>query len=702
MGLRQAIANWLFKGQSIVAEGAISPFQANQPYQRFGKLSNQQLIERNISWAYACSNRNATTCAQTQLRLYAVKPDKSARSRFISRKADENEVKALCERNSFRRKIVAGYEVEEILQHPLLDLLQNVNERDNEFDLKYLTISSLEVTGNAYILKERDNMGVPIRLWLLLPQLVKPILDRKKFIAYWEYGRQLNKIKIPVSEIIHAKFPDLSDPILGVSTLQKAMRAVDLSINMNIYDTAMFANGGRPDVIMTAPKETKIDKNTQKRIRKEYFQTYGKPQNAGKLLVLSGGMDLKELSFSPKDMQYLKGRQWTLQEIAAIFGVPQTKFMIQDVSRANAEAADVEYKRETIKPRLKMLEEKLNEQLVPDFDDSLMLAFDNPVPKDVELRLKVIENHLRNKYSSVNEERAIDGLPPVAWGDEPIQNVSPIVAQSEPKVSSGAKKSFAPLEPDESDYNDWLEAIKSFFAKQGKVILSKADDEAFKYANIKTKSLAVKAIPDDLISAWFDKEFWEQELFKTFEPLILTGVRKGAAESLTQVMPEQTISSNTPAILNAAEKRKGVIVQINAHTRKLVRQAISQGIEEGFHANEIRTEIRRIFAVAVKEDIGYYRANRIARTEAIWAFNEGTVEGWRQSNVVTAKRWWTAQDERTCPYCSPMHDKVISLGDNFFNKGDEFQGITFSYEDINHPPLHPHCRCSLLPILEGE
>ena len=60
-------------------------------------------------------------------------------------------------------------------------------------------------------------------------------------------------------------------------------------------------------------------------------------------------------------------------------------------------------------------------------------------------------------------------------------------------------------------------------------------------------------------------------------------------------------------------------------------------------------------------------------------------------------RWCTAEDERVCPWCGPVHGKVVGAEDNFFNQGDvleaEGQTLALNYRAIDVPPLHPNCRC---------
>jgi hypothetical protein len=84
--------------------------------------------------------------------------------------------------------------------------------------------------------------------------------------------------------------------------------------------------------------------------------------------------------------------------------------------------------KDTIKPRLIRMEEKLNEKLTPKFDDKLFVSFDDPVPLDKDHRLREKETNLKTGYSSINMEREQDNKDSVPWGDKPIlnQNLVPL------------------------------------------------------------------------------------------------------------------------------------------------------------------------------------------------------------------------------------------------------------------------------------
>lgn len=135
-------------------------------------------------------------------------------------------------------------------------------------------------------------------------------------------------------------------------------------------------------------------------------------------------------------------------------------------------------------------------------------------------------------------------------------------------------------------------------------------------------------------------------------------------------------------------------------TRDQLHAVISESIQAGDGIPQLEKKIRALY-----KDMSKYRAVRIARTEVIWAQNEGAEQSYIQSGVVKEKEWWTARDDRRCEWCSEMHGKRITIGENYFELGQEMtlangKKMKFDYENISHPPLHPHCRCVLIPIVE--
>jgi len=708
MGLLNTFAKWIVSksGESVAAAGIIRPWQDQKVYRPI--INHKALIERYSSWAYSCIDRNSGTLARIPLRLYVAKPNKGGKANFPTRSIDNKVRDFLHSKGGAAQKLTSAGEVEEVLEHPILDVLKKVNDFMNSFELKYLTTASLEATGNSYWYKVRNNIGMITEIWPLYPQFMKIVAEKNNLIKHFEYGNnQSNMQKIKPKDIIHFKYPSLKSSLYGMGPLEAGVVAIDLSNAMNTHEVALHINGGVPEMKLTYPPEVIVDPKQKKRIELDYYKKYRGDSKQGRLTILTGGADLQPVSLSPKEMAFLQGRKWSLQEIAGVFGVPMSKLMVQEISRANARDANREYMAQTISPKCILIEEKLNEQFVSEFDSNLFLAFDNPVPEDIEFRLKERTENIKVNYTSINEERIRDGLEPIEWGNEPAKGNPP--PSSSPKLVKNKTENVPPMETPAFNYDPsvFIEQLSKYFRKMGNEILGQINEDSFKsllrYESAEIKYYSAKAIPDDLVSGWFNMDKWDKELAETVFPHVRATMIIGGDEALKDLAAStQQLDTMNPNVLQSLQRHNGAIRGINRTQQKIVRKAITAGIEAGEGVNDIRKRIMDVFKKSSS-----YGAKRIARTEMIWAYNEGKVKGYIQSGVVRAKQWIVAADERMCEFCGTMTDKIVEVEKEFFPMGAIIEGnqggkLLAEYEAIEHPPLHPMCRCTLVPILVGE
>ncbi|HEY8424385.1 MAG TPA: phage minor head protein, partial [Limnochordales bacterium] len=129
-----------------------------------------------------------------------------------------------------------------------------------------------------------------------------------------------------------------------------------------------------------------------------------------------------------------------------------------------------------------------------------------------------------------------------------------------------------------------------------------------------------------------------------------------------------------------------------------VRRVILAGQQEGLTVAEMRNRLLDEF-----DDWTVTRAEMVARTETIRASNAGALMAYRYAGVQMVE-WLPAGD--ACPYCKALEGKRWAAGSVLFDIGDEWhpEGVErpfrITYEPVRHPPLHPHCRCTLVPVVE--
>ena len=237
-----------------------------------------------------------------------------------------------------------------------------------------------------------------------------------------------------------------------------------------------------------------------------------------------------------------------------------------------------------------------------------------------------------------------------------------------------------------------LQRLRGQFDMQRSIVLGKLDTTP-----TPTKGYTRKDWLNDVV----DWDGLDKEMAKTLAPLLLGVIAETGKYSMEQVALDPSLFNTfNQAIQDYYQGRSNKVSKdINDETEKQLRAELSHGIQAGEMSFELRARIEKVFGSALT-----YRADRIARTEVTTAQSFADIEAWSQSGVVEAKEWYTAQDERVCKFCSPMHGKVIGLNKKYFSKGDVFEGndgatIALDYTDIKGPSLHTNFRCVLLPVV---
>lgn len=193
-----------------------------------------------------------------------------------------------------------------------------------------------------------------------------------------------------------------------------------------------------------------------------------------------------------------------------------------------------------------------------------------------------------------------------------------------------------------------------------------------------------KAVEDDVarILQSLDMTQWAQ-LIGQLQPLLERIVRDGAKAGFGQVgivddVERMLTLTNTFAITYAQERAGELITQISESTRRMIRDDIVRALEAGDSNDVLATVLRRGYAFSAD------RAEMIARTETAYADVEGNLEAYRQSGVVEAKKWITGAG--CCDLCDELNGTIVPLAGAFPGGRPG-------------PPLHPNCRCDIVPVL---
>lgn len=678
----------------------------NQDIGYYGKISNY--LKQAKGWIYACVNVIADEIAGTQVRL----------------KKFEND------------------DVEEIFDHPVLDLLYRANTVTTKFDLIKLTFQFLELTGEApWFLSFKG--GKPVNIILLRPERLSIIPGKDgemvggyKYIVYGVKGRE--EIELDPFEVVPIRYTDPDLPLRGKGPLQAIQETVMADDYAEGWNKSFFKNSASPSSVLESDKV--LAKEVRARLETKLRQNYEGYNNAHKTMILEAGLKFKPLSISQKDMDFIEQQRFNRDKILAIFRVPRTVLGItDDVNRANAEATDYVFAKRTVKPKLHGFEEQLNEFLVPLFDKTgkLYLEFDDPVPENVELKIKIADG-VQKGYMTVNEARELFNLDAIEGGDElrdPVQ-FNPIANSAGLKLEGKKKKHeigahikhrqsrimrpIKQLEDMKKVIADTLqekitpviyEALKQKKKEEKKIKLFEGTPEESKKKKLEFQAIQLR------IGAEFEKKFisflsgvfenqkddifrklddgsrvivleMQEQItrYKKMEPILLNVIEQQSREAFQLLGQDNELTK-------IATRNEQVASYLRTHpvrlareltetTNALLEKALSAGVllEEG--VPKLKKRVAELF-----EDMESYRSERIARTEVSRATSFATHQAYVESGVVEKREWLTNFDERTDDECADMDGEVAALGQSF--RGG-----------VEDPPLHVNCRCNLIPVIE--
>lgn len=238
--------------------------------------------------------------------------------------------------------------------------------------------------------------------------------------------------------------------------------------------------------------------------------------------------------------------------------------------------------------------------------------------------------------------------------------------------------------------------MRQQFEHQRSDIIGNASTKALKGYSAKAVSVKDKRNYLAALVAW---SVYDDTMRKALAPILYALIVETGKQAMQQISRDPSqFDPTTLSILNQYQHRATKIsTDVNAETEKQLRASISKGIDQGESQDELQARIEAVMGAALT-----YRANRIAQTEVTRAQGFGDIEAWLQAGTVTGKEWYTAQDERVCPFCDSLDGTIISLDDNFLALGDVMrvggQELAINYEDVDEPPAHVNCRCQLLPV----
>jgi HK97 family phage portal protein len=304
--------------------------------------------------------------------------------------------------------------------HPVLQLVRRPNPGQGQAELFEALFGQLLLSGNGYLEAVLDGAGAPAELHVLRSDRMSVVPGADGWPVAYEYAVGGRKHRFPVSDglstVCHVKAFHPQDDHYGLSPLQAAASAVDVHNSASAWSKALLDNAARPSgaiVYNGADGQGTMSPDQYDRLLSEMEAYHVGARNAGRPMLLEGGLDWKPMGFSPSDMEFQKTKEAAAREIAVAFGVPPMLMGIPgDATYANYQEANRAFYRLTVLPMVGKVTGAVSHWLSSFTGEAMELKPDlDQVPALAAEREAQWRRVAGAEFLSDGEKRALLGLP---------------------------------------------------------------------------------------------------------------------------------------------------------------------------------------------------------------------------------------------------------------------------------------------------
>jgi HK97 family phage portal protein len=306
--------------------------------------------------------------------------------------------------------------------HPFLDLIAAPNPAQGRAELFEALFGQLLLSGDGYLEAVAGEEGAPFELHVLRSDRMRVVPGVDGWPVAYEYAVGARKHRFDVtgavSPICHIKSFHPQDDHYGLSPMQAAATALDVHNSASRWSKALLDNAARPSgaiVYKGADGQGALAPDQYQRLVDEMESHHQGARNAGRPMLLEGGLDWKPMGFSPSDMEFQKTKEAAAREIAIAFGVPPMLLGIPgDATYANYQEANRAFYRQVVVPLASKVAIKIGGWLASYTGEAVQLKPDlDQVPALTSERDAQWSRVASADFLTTDEKRAMLGLPPL-------------------------------------------------------------------------------------------------------------------------------------------------------------------------------------------------------------------------------------------------------------------------------------------------
>lgn len=305
-------------------------------------------------------------------------------------------------------------------QHPVLDLIRRPNGAQGRAELFEAVYGHLLLSGNAYLEAVPGVAKLPGELHVLRSDRMALVPGADGWPVAYDYsvGGRTHRFDMTAGlpPICHIKTFHPQDDHYGFSPLQAAATAIDVHSSASAWSKALLDNAARPSgaiVYKGADGQGQLTSDQYDRLVGEMEAHHQGARNAGRPMLLEGGLDWKPMGFSPSDMEFHQTKEAAAREIAIAFGVPPMLMGIPgDATYANYQEANRAFYRLTVLPLVQRVTAAVAHWLSVFTDEAVELRPDlDQIPALAAERDQQWARVGAAEFLSDTEKRVLLGLP---------------------------------------------------------------------------------------------------------------------------------------------------------------------------------------------------------------------------------------------------------------------------------------------------
>jgi len=566
----------------------------------------------------------------------------------------------------------------------------------------------LELRGNCFSHVERDAIGRPTALIPWHPDRVKLNVSGSR-VLYTLTRSDGTNFNVPMEDMLHVHGPGTT--LIGYSPIALMAESLGVTAAAQAYGARFFGNDSRPGGVLQHPG--KLSKDARDNIEKSWTRAHT-GSNQHSVALLEEGLEFAAVGIPPEEAQFLQTRQFQVDEVARIFGVPPHMLMQLDrATFSNIEHQGAEFGRYTMQPRLVRWEQEVKRTLLPGEDDVFLeFLMDALLRGDTKTRAEANAIRLANGNLSPNEWRRMENQNPLE-GDGGDEFWMPLNFQTLSQAAEGLPPAPTDEPPDEDDRGtqlldtdqaDW-NYLRSAGMKQRDMAEAEVRSAASRHRQMRAfsrlfKSVAGKVVRRDVgqvrraVTASDTKAALSQRLADHYD---------GYAGVVSKAL-HPALRAYAEIVFGIAVREVGGTEEWGAEEDTFMQQyADNSGTRYAVSSeNQLEaliTEAEDIEAAgaAVLERVSEWEENRdqkMADREAVQANGAISRMAYTVAGVTTFV--WVSVG-MNCPLCDSLDGRTVGTQENFVNAGDTVGGEGAQpltpRRSVSHPPLHQGCDC---------